>query len=113
MNKFARVNQQLNSTYDLLSEYEMIPARDIENPIKVDRLKEVSTKDGPRLAAFCDKDKKFFFLPVSFIRIVNELLAEDLEATVESLIDEPLFVKFEKIQQQKDSKKTYIKTIIC
>lgn len=113
MNKFARVNQQLNSTYDLLSEYEMIPARDIENPIKVDRLKEVSTKDGPRLAAFCDKDKKFFFLPVSFIRIVNELLEEDPEATVESLIDEPLFVKFEKIQQQKDSKKTYIKTIIC
>lgn len=113
MNKFARVNQELNSTYDLLSEYEMVPAREIEDPIKVDRLKEVNTKDGVRLAAFCDKDKKFFFLPVSFIRIVNELLSEDPNSTIETLIDEPLFVKFEKIQQQKDAKKTYIKTVIC
>lgn len=113
MNKFARVNQQLNYTHDLLSEYEMIPARDIEEPIKVDRLKEINTKDGVRLAAFCDENKKFFFLPISFIRIVNELLSEDPESTIETLIDEPIFVRFEKIQQQKDSKKMYIKTIIC
>ena len=45
--------------------------------------------------------------------IVGTIANSGAMKAVESLIDETLFVKFEKIQQQKDSKKTYIKTIIC
>lgn len=113
MNKFAKVNQALNEKYDMLSEYEMTPARDIDEPITVNRLMMINTREGNRLVGVSDEEKKYFFAPVSFIRIVNELLAEDLDTKLEDLIDEPIKVKFEKIHQTRDAKKDYIKTIIC
>lgn len=112
MNKFAQVNQKLNEVFDMMSEYDMIPAREVTEPININRLVMINTKDGDRLAVVSDDEKKFVFAPVSFIKIVNELLADDEEATIENLIDEPIKIKFEKVHQKKDSKKDYIKTVI-
>lgn len=113
MNKFARVNNELNALYDMYSTYELVAARDIKKPILINRFLEVPTKEGIKLAGCSDSEQKYFFAPSSLIKIVNELLAEDENATIENLIEEPFMIRFEKVEQASDSKKSYIKTIIC